>query len=59
MTAEIVAGVMARMVMEKKYGSNLGEDLIDTPALYVEHSKYFSKYLTRCHRQLVADAAIR
>ncbi len=56
--AEIVAGEVTRMVMEKRFGSTIGDDLLDTPAMYVEHSRYLSKYLTRCHRQLVPESAL-
>jgi hypothetical protein len=50
--AEIVAGEATRMVMERKFAV-AGE--LDAPAFYSEHSSLLTKYLTRCHKQMVAD----
>ncbi len=53
--AEIVAGEATRMVMEKKYAA-AGE--LDGPAFYHEHMTYMEKYLSRCHKEMIADNEI-
>lgn len=55
--AEIVADQVARMILEKKFPSSLNEQL-DAARFYVEHYRYVSKYLTRCHRTLLTDAQL-
>jgi hypothetical protein len=55
--AEIVADQVARMILEKKFPSSLNEQL-DAARFYVEHYRYVSKYLTRCHRTLLSDAQL-
>jgi hypothetical protein len=52
--AEIVAGEAARLVMERKYRAT-GD--LDGAAFYAEHLLYLEKYLARCHRMMLADAA--
>lgn len=52
--AEIVADQVARMILEKKFPSALREQL-DAARFYVEHYRYMSKYLPRCHRALLSD----
>ena len=52
--AEIVAGEAARLVMERKYRTT-GD--LDGPAFYAEHLLYLEKYLPRCHKMMLVDAA--
>ena len=54
--AEIVAGECARMMIEKKHQSV--DQHVDAAAMYVEHYKYLTRYLNRCHRVLITDAAL-
>jgi hypothetical protein len=54
LVAEIVADQAARMVMERKFPVSATEQL-DAARFYAEHYLYLSKYLTRCHRALVAE----
>ncbi|MFQ6006199.1 MAG: hypothetical protein ACE5OQ_11925 [Woeseia sp.] len=56
LVAEIVAAESTRILMERKFHSASGTGLLDAASLYVEHSRYMSKYLNRCHRALVGDA---
>jgi hypothetical protein len=58
LVAEIVAGEASRMVMERKFRAGSGGEQLDAARLYVEHHRYLSKYLTRCHRALVPDARL-
>lgn len=50
--AEVIAGEATRMVMEKKFPVP-GE--LDAPAFYSEHIGLLAKYLTRCHKMMVAE----
>jgi hypothetical protein len=52
--AEIVAGEAARLVMEHKYRTT-GD--LDGAAFYAEHLLYLEKYLARCHKAMVVEAA--
>jgi len=52
--AEIVADQVARMILEKKFPSSVAEH-IDAARFYVEHYKYMSKYLQRCHKALLGE----
>jgi len=56
--AEIVADQIARMILEKKFPSLASGEHLDATRFYVEHYKYLSKYLTRCHRSLVSDTQV-
>jgi hypothetical protein len=58
LVAEIVAGEAARMVMERKFPYSAGLDQLDAARLYVEHYRYLSKYLARCHRALVPESRL-
>lgn len=53
--AEIVAGEAARLVMERKYRTT-GD--LDGAAFYAEHLLYLEKYLSRCHKMMLADAEV-
>jgi len=55
--AEIIAGEVVRMLMEHKYRAGATE-FRDAASLYVDHGRYLSKYLARCHRMLVPDGAL-
>ena len=57
--AEIVAGEAARMIMEKKFPLQSGENELDAARLYAEHYRYLSKYLVQCHRSLVVDTGLK
>ncbi len=54
LVAEIVADQAARMVLERKFPVS-GAEQLDAARFYAEHYFYLSKYLTRCHKVLVAD----
>jgi len=54
LVAEIVADQAARMVLERKFPV-AGAEQLDAARFYAEHYAYLSKYLTRCHKTLVAD----
>ena len=54
--AEIVADQVCRMLLERKFPTASGGEQIDAARLYFEHYRYMAKYLTRCHRSLLADA---
>ena len=54
--AEIIAGEATRMVMEQKFSSGANTGLLDAANMYYDHSKFFSRYLTRCHKLLQSDA---
>ena len=56
--AEIVSDQVARMILEKKFPSSSVHEQIDAARFYVEHYRYMTKYLTRCHRALVSDTQI-
>ena len=55
--AEIVADQVARMILEKKFPSSVHEQF-DAARFYVEHYKYMSKYLPRCHRALLSESQL-
>jgi hypothetical protein len=54
LVAEIVADQAARMIMERKFPVS-GTEQLDAARFYAEHYAYLSKYLTRCHKTLVAE----
>jgi hypothetical protein len=58
LVAEIIADQAARLVMEKKFPLAGGEEQLDAPRFYVEHRRYLSKYLLRCHKILLPDAEL-
>jgi hypothetical protein len=58
LVAEIVAHEAARIVMEKRFQTARGSGLLDAASLYVEHSRYLVKYLSRCHRRLIPDGEL-
>ena len=58
LVAEIVAGEAARIVLERKFSMGAGAGLLDAANLYVEHSRYLTKYLQRCHKALVPEGGL-
>ncbi len=55
--AEIVADQAARMILNKKFHPSISNEQIDADRFYSEHYRYLTKYLSRCHRALLSDAA--
>jgi hypothetical protein len=47
------------MVMERKFGTRGDAGLMDAAMFYVDHFRYLSRYLTRCHQALVQEADLR
>jgi hypothetical protein len=58
LVAEIIADQAARVVMERKFPTATGEEQLDAARFYVEHYRYLTKYLTRCHKALIGDREI-
>ena len=58
LVAEIIADQAARVVMERKFPTAAGEEQLDAARFYVEHYRYLTKYLARCHKALIGDREI-
>jgi hypothetical protein len=58
LVAEIIADQAARVVMERKFPTATGEEQLDAARFYVEHYRYLTKYLSRCHKALIGDREI-
>ena len=56
--AEIVADQVSRIILEKKYPNSINIEQLDAARFYVEHYRYMSKYLPRCHNILLSDIQI-
>jgi hypothetical protein len=56
--AEIVADQASRMILEKKFPTQVTGEQIDAARFYSEHYRYMTKYLTRCHKVLLSDSEL-
>jgi len=56
--AEIVADQASRMILEKKFPTQIAGEQIDAARFYSEHYRYMTKYLTRCHKVLLSDSEV-